>query len=347
MFRKPRPSAHGERRAPILACALALGFVSGCAGTPTVTHVELPKELPTELKDKFEVKDASTLPQAAASPTPVPETAAPGQKSTKPKKNRARKKSHKKEAPPVAAAFVFPSRRPVKDPIWTGEKEVYEISYFGMSAGDFTLESLPYQAVNHRKVYHIKGTAVSSPVFSLFYRLNDTVETFIDYDGLFSQRFHLILDESKQSRDALELNDSEKSQTFYWNKWYHVERGYTETKEYAPVPQFSQDSLSALYYLRAVPLKDGDVFSFPVISEGKWFEAVITVIRHEPMDTVMGHVQTVVVKPDTRFQGVLQKRGDSYIWLTDDDRRVPVRIEAKVKIGTVTARLKKYEPGSP
>ena len=332
MFRSPGPSAF-RVLAPV--CVLLSGLVSGCAGTPAVTHVELPKELPTELKDKFEVKETSTLAQTPVQPENKIEV--------KPQKGKSRKR--KRKGAPATAAFEFPNRRPAQDPIWVGEKEVYEIAYFGMAAGDFTTETLPYQAVNNRKVYHIRATAVSSSVFSIFYRLNDTVETFIDYEGLFSHRFHLILDESKQSRDALELNDSEKAQTFYWNKWFHVERGYTETKEYAPIPAFSQDSLSSLYYLRTVPLKDGDVFTFPVVSEGKYFEAVITVVRHEPMDTVMGRVQTVVLKPDTRFQGVLQKRGDSYIWLTDDDRRVVVRLEAKVKIGTVTARMKNFVPG--
>jgi hypothetical protein len=55
----------------------------------------------------------------------------------------------------------------------------------------------------------------------------------------------------------------------------------------------------------------------------------------------MGRVRAVVVKPETKFQGVLQKRGDSFIWFTDDDRRIPIRLEAKVKIGTVVGTLKK------
>ena len=68
-------------------------------------------------------------------------------------------------------------------------------------------------------------------------------------------------------------------------------------------------------------------------------------VRRETMDTPMGKVQTVVLKPETKYQGVLQKRGDSFIWLTDDHRRILVRLEAKVKIGTVIAALKKAEAG--
>ena len=173
------------------------------------------------------------------------------------------------------------------------------------------------------------------------------VETFIDYEGIFSHRFHIVLDETKQARDALELYDQEKAETFYWNRWNHKERGYTETKEFDPVPRFAQDSLSVLYFLRAVPLPDGAVVTVPVVSEGKSWEAVVTVVRREAMRTPMGKVMTVVVKPETRYQGVLKKQGDSFLWMTDDDRRVPVRLEAKVKVGTVVANLTDFQPGTP
>jgi hypothetical protein len=155
------------------------------------------------------------------------------------------------------------------------------------------------------------------------------------------------LDETKQTRDSLELYDSEKQQTFYWNRWNRKEKGYVETKEFFPMPPFSQDSLSALYYLRSVPLPTGSVVSFPVVNEGKNWEAVVTVVRREMVDSPMGKIQAIVLKPETKYQGVLQKKGDSFVWLTDDDRRVLVRLEAKVKIGTVTARLKALEPGTP
>ena len=177
-----------------------------------------------------------------------------------------------------------------------GEKLVYSITYFGVSAGDLTIEILPFKQLGTRKVYHIYGNAVSSPVFSLFYRLNDVVESFMDYEGSFSHRFHLHLDETKQTREALELNDSEKAQTHYWNKWHPRDGDYREAHESGPVAPFSQDSLSALYYLRMVPaLEPGTVVSFPVISEGKSWEAICNIVRREMKDTPLGELQTVVI----------------------------------------------------
>lgn len=343
--------------------------LSGCAGSllqKGPTDSTLPKDLPKEMQDKFEVREAvtpqphatqgSALPSGfvvdATSSVTVPQSLV----KTKQMKKKKGKSSTLDVSAPVLAkdgekaigetASYYPNRRPAKDPLWVGEKQVWDITYFGMSAGEFTLTTLPHKVINNRKVYHIHGDAVSSKVFSLFYRLDDKVDSFMDYLGLFSHRFHVLINESKQTRDALELNDSEKGQTFYWNRWTHVERGTTETKGFFPAPKFAQDSLSALFFVRGKnELKDGEVITFPVISEGNHWEAVITVVKRQMMDSPWGKVQTVMLKPEHKLQGVLQKTGDSFIWLTDDDRRYVVRLEAKVKIGTVVGTLKSAVPG--
>lgn len=310
-----------------------------------ISH-ELPTELPKDLKEKFEVKDVEyhqSISQAQSE-------ASVGHARWVTKIKAVNKKVKKNNEPSkisskVGSRFVYPTRRPASEPFSPGEQLLYSISYLGVAAGDFSLEVLPLKIISNRKAYHIRGIAVSSPVFSLFYRLNDIVESFMDYDGEFSHRFHILLDESKQKRDSLELNDSEKAQTYYWNRWDHKANGYSETKEYATIQPFSQDSLSALYYVRTIPLPDGAVITFPVVSEGKNWEAVCNVVRREEVDSPWGKVKAVVIRPEMKYQGLLKKSGDSYLWLTDDYRRIPLRLEAKVRIGSVVANLKKVEFG--
>lgn len=336
---------------------------SGCAGA-LLSRIggekQLPKDIPQDLQTKFEVMENGAVPSPTPSPQVKPVAQSVGldsvNKRKRPvvgrgKKDRRPTSPHQEissSAPALTdtAHFQFPVRRPERDSIWIAEKQVYDVSYFGVSAGDFTVRVEPFKWVGGRKVYHVRGTAISSKVFSLFYRLNDEVETYIDYDGIFSHRFHILLNESKQSRDALELNDSEKGQTFYWNRWQRKDQPYIESKEYFPIQPFSQDSLSALYFLRSVPLPEGGIITFPVINEGKTWDADVTVVRRETLNTVIGRVRTVVLRPEPKYQGILKKQGDNYLWLTDDDRRILVRLEAKVKIGTVVAELKSMEPGN-
>jgi len=316
----------------------------GCAGKEVTRVQDLDQsakeevEVPHELLNRFKVTDAG------ASPSPTP---APVLQVTESKRSKRKKKSLKKQITSVdSIPFQYPTRRPKVDPFWVGEKLTYAITFFGVQAGDLTLEVLPSKEVNDRKVYHLKGSAKTAAVFNWVYRLNDWIESYWDWDGLFSHRFRLVLDETKQSRDALELYDHQKKQSFYWNRRNHVTKGFSETKEYNPITPFSQDSFSALFYLRSLPLEDGKVYEFPVNTEGKSWDAVVTVVRREKCDYPGVKTQCIVVKPQTRYNGVMkQEHGDSFIYLTDDDRRFVVRVEAKVKIGTVVAELESVVPG--
>ncbi|MBC7692791.1 MAG: DUF3108 domain-containing protein [Methylotenera sp.] len=381
---KLRVVSSGMRSA--LASTILLGLAACSGASIKQLNGELPKDLPQDMQKRFEIKD-TVMAEPSPVPSAVPKDpfAKSDQRKTPTKKSL--KKNHKKskaaeaiavseavtpgpEHPPgssgksrdipipapssaasgtptLKSATVYPSRRPPKETMYLGETLTFDINYFGVAAGEVTLKVMPYVFINDRKVYHIQGNAVSSKVFSLFYRLNDSLETFIDYDGLFSHRFHILLDETKQQRDSLELYDSEKLQAFYWNRWDRKDKPHVEIKDFFPMPQFPQDSLSALYYLRTLPLKDGETYVFPVASEGKSWDAVVKVVRHEMMETPLGKVRTIVLKPEAKYQGILQKKGDSFVWLTDDDRRYPVHLEAKVRIGTVVADLKKIEPGEP
>ncbi|MBH9751110.1 DUF3108 domain-containing protein, partial [Clostridioides difficile] len=78
------------------------------------------------------------------------------------------------------------------------------------TAGQLELDVLPEKVVADRPTYHFRAVASSTSVFSLFYRVNDVAESFMDTTGLFSHKFSLKLDESKQTRDVLELYRAEE-----------------------------------------------------------------------------------------------------------------------------------------
>lgn len=311
----------------------------------------------TVVKDQKSDNVKSPIDHLISNQTPaVHETPAPALKET-PKKKKG--SSKKLSLPPVNASatpvpiptptnasFVIPNRRPKEVPFWVGEVQTLDITYLGMVAGQFELELLPSVSLQNRKVYHFEGRAKSSSLFNLIYSLNDRVESFVDFEGLFSHKFHMVLDQTKQKRDSLELFDHEKKQEYYWSRKDHVTKGFSEIKEYQPIMPLTQDSFSAYHYLRTLPLETGKQYVIPVASEGRSWEAVATVVRREVISTSLGKKAAIVIKPQTRFQGVLkQGESDSFLWLSDDDRRFMLQFEAKVKIGSVIGAIKKINLG--
>jgi len=46
-----------------------------------------------------------------------------------------------------------------------------------------------------------------------------------------------------------------------------------------------------------------------------------------------------VIKPLLKSAGIFARTGDMHIWLTDDERRMPVLMKSKVRIGSIVVTL--------
>lgn len=292
-------------------------------------------EVPTALADKFAVKEEAAV--------PVAEVAAPVATTPVASKN----KKEKPPAPPSAKEKkLWASRWSIEPFFRTGERYVFDVTYFGATAGELVMMLLSPKTVAERPVFHIRAEARTASVFSLFYRMNDVAESFMDSTALVSHKFSLKLDESMQQRDVLELYDQRKNTVHYWSKLDHKKKGKAQEQKEISIKPFAQDGLSAFFFLRTLPLEIGKVFEFPVVTNGKLRDVRVTVVRRENLQTKIGEIPAIVVKPDVVLDGVLKTYGDSYVWISDDNRRIILKVDAKIKIGSVIAYLREYDDGS-
>jgi hypothetical protein len=249
--------------------------------------------------------------------------------------------------PEIEDAEGFNGRRPVKDPYRVGERVTYEASYFGVVAGDITIEVRPFVQVNGRKSYTFAGTAISTSVFAMFYAVDDWFETHVDFETMTPYSYSLHVKETKQLREARELFDHVNKKASYWDKKINSEGKIEEKKNEWEIPAFPQNVFSAPFYLRAFTLKPGKKIAFTVAHEKENLILTADVIRREKITTDAGEFNTVVLKPMIELNGVFKPMGDVFVWMTDDDRKLIVRIESKIKIGKVVAVAKKVELGTP
>ncbi|SHO50650.1 Protein of unknown function [Desulfopila aestuarii DSM 18488] len=104
------------------------------------------------------------------------------------------------------------------------------------------------------------------------------------------------------------------------------------------------NEFSAFFASRLMPLTPGSSFLVPTFADKRRSEVEVRVMAKEHFEeTVLGVVDTFKVSPILKFKGLYDKRGDTTIWYTADECRVPVKITSKLKIGSVTATLLSYE----
>lgn len=105
----------------------------------------------------------------------------------------------------------------------------------------------------------------------------------------------------------------------------------------------TNNEFSAFLNSRLMPFTVGRSFIVPTFADKKRIPVKVTPIRKERLTTVLGEVESFVILPQLTFKGLYDKQGDTMIWYSADECRVPVKVQSKIVIGSLTARLSGYE----
>jgi hypothetical protein len=238
----------------------------------------------------------------------------------------------------------LPKRAKV-DPFREGESVVLTVKYFSTTAGTLALDVDPFKTVNNKKSYAFALTLKTAGLFSMFYSVNDRAETLVDYNDFIPLTYTANMVESKQVKEVRVFYDRAKSEATHWEKVVKKDTGETKKKITWAISENAQNLISSLFYIRLFDLEPGKSYSFKIADDGKNINFHFDVLRREVLSTEIGDIKTVVVKPTIQLEDRLAATGDIFIWMTDDDRKMIVRIEAKIKVGTLVASLKSLNKG--
>ena len=215
-----------------------------------------------------------------------------------------------------------------------GERLTFDIDYGYITAGQAVMSIPGYQYVNGRPTLDTRVEAFSAPTFDWVFRVRDRYETFLDFDGLFPWRFEQHVREGKYSKDYQADFDPENSTA-----------RTSDGHEYN-TSQYVNDIVSAFYYIRTLDLthaRTGDVIHLENFFDGETHPLDVRVLGHQQAETDVGTFECCVIEPMVVEGGLFKNEGSIKIWLTDDNNHLPVKMASKILIGSIEARLVKYE----
>jgi hypothetical protein len=260
------------------------------------------------------VEKPKPVAQAAAA-TAAPTPAAPAARAPRPAHRRARQP----QALPWREECAYA----------VGERLTFAVRYFDVTAGYATLSVAEQTTQTGQACYHIVAEARTHPFFETFFKVRDRIESFIDARALVPWRYEKHLREGGFSADSFFTYDQ---------LGHHLidDRGHSVT-----MAAESQDVLSCFYLFRALPgMQPGDSAVIPVAADDKQtYEVLVKVLRREHVQVLAGGFDCVVVQPLLKFQSVFQQKGDVLLWISDDERRLPVKITSKIAIGSINIEL--------
>lgn len=232
---------------------------------------------------------------------------------------------------------TFTWRQAANTTLPEGENLRFVVKWGVVTAGYSNLSIQGIDTVNGRPAYHLVSEARSGGVVTAFYRVEDHNEAWMDRGSLASVRYEKRIKEGKFLIEESTLIDQPRRR--YHMQSFRIDKNRYEQKE-GEIPQNVLDVLSSLYYVRLLPLEVGKSYAMDVLSGDKVYPLEVRVKKREIVKVPAGKFDTILVEPLFRAPGIFVAKGKKLeVWLTADERRMPVRMRSDVFIGHVSAEL--------
>ena len=219
-----------------------------------------------------------------------------------------------------AGAFAIPERL-VFDISWSGVKAGTAVQEVGRS-GEFVT---------------ITSVTRSDDWLSLFFTVDDRVEAVMNKG---TGQTPLGLPRSYRENIHEGRTRHHKEVSFdHVNRKAVIDNLLDKSRTTLDITPITYDSLSCFFYARLQKLEPGTSFFMDIFDGKKLHNTEVRVLRREVLETGLGTFKTIVIMPLLKTKGIFSKTGDLYIWLSDDERRIPLRMKSKIRIGSVTATL--------
>ena len=236
--------------------------------------------------------------------------------------------------------FVF--RTIQQNAFKTGEKLNFEINYGFITAGTAVMEIAPnYINVNGREAYDISVVIKSSSSFEWVYRVEDLYKCYLDRQGLFPWRFEQHIREGNFKKDFEAIFDHE-------NQKVKAYTGETEPKKFEgeyDIPMYVHDILSAFYFARTLDysgMSVGQTIKLENFYNDKVHPLDVKYLGKEEVDVPACEFRCIKIEPLVVEGGLFKSEGNLIVWLTDDDRKMPVLVKTKVIVGSMDVELTSY-----
>ncbi len=209
------------------------------------------------------------------------------------------------------------------------ERLVYKVKWMGVTAGELVAEIKGKVDWKGRSCYLIEVRGRTSAFISTFYKVDDRFRSYFDIEKLYPLRYEELRREGSYHKDAVTDFDHEAGKAYFRNAADGTEKVYD-------IPSGVQDSLTASYLGRLLPLAPGKLFTFKVSNSERVYDLYVSISSRSRLQ---GR-DVLHLVPFARINGDEFREGRASGYVTDDAKRIPVEVVIKAPVFTsVTARL--------
>lgn len=223
-----------------------------------------------------------------------------------------------------------------------GEEISYEVAYnlgfIWINAGkaSFKVEGSNF---NQAEVYRFFAYGTTLEKWDWIYKVRDTYEVYMDPHHLRPLKFYRNTSEGRNHVNNVYYFDYLQAKIYTTTKNSEKQ----QSRDTIHLPSCTMDVLSMIYRARNIDYtqyQKNDKIPISLIIDGKVYELYIRYLGKEVIKTRdRKRYRCFKFKP-LLVEGTLFSSGENMtVWVTDDDNKIPILIEAKILVGSVKAIL--------
>ena len=235
--------------------------------------------------------------------------------------------------------FLIPENTENTSAFKIGEWLKFRIHYGFLNASYATLQVKSHE-LDGVPVYHVVGNGKTTGFASIFFKVDDTYESFFDKKDGKPYKFIRKIDEGGYTKD-IEVN-------FDHNKDIAVLNDKKKDKKFNfTIQEGIQDLVSAFYFLRnnykVEDLIEGESIELDLLYDDDGvFKFKLKYLGKEVFRTKYGKVECLKFRPYVQSGRVFKEQESLSLWVSNDSNRIPIRIQADLSVGSIKADLDGY-----
>ncbi|MEO0269385.1 MAG: DUF3108 domain-containing protein [candidate division WOR-3 bacterium] len=213
-----------------------------------------------------------------------------------------------------------------------GEELVFHVYYGAFGAGIAYLRVLKSDSI-----FHFQAQGHTNKFFSVIFYVNDRIDTYSDSNFL----------PLKQEKN---LHEGTWKKSMWYKFDYDSLKVYDSDGKVSKMEKGAYDVLSIFYKLRNENFKIGDTLKLLLFADRKIYKIYTLVEKKQKLKTLIGEKDAIKLillmeksgeyKGKSGLEAIFGGKGGLEIWLSDDEKKVPLYMSTRVWFGSVRAVLK-------
>ncbi len=220
----------------------------------------------------------------------------------------------------------------------SGELLEYTLQYGFFNTSYASLE-IKEEKIEEELVHRATAVGKTTGLARLFFKVDDLYEAFFPIDKV---------KPIKSIRDIYEGGYTRKAETYYDdnNKTATILNKITNERKIINLKNNYQDIVSTFYFLRKhldiTELNEGDLIGVNIFFDQQNYPFKMKFLGIENLKTRFGLIECMKLNPYMEAGRVFRSNKGLELWVTNDDNRIPIKVRANLRVGTITADLTSF-----